>query len=210
MAFPPIFDHVWDLTQPPDTQLANLLGQDIRNLKDDIMQRLSLLSGTFANRPTPETVNAVWGGAGFGLLYFATDTQQLFQWNGAAWVQITFNSSLVATLNLTGQAAAIAATTFYTAPVGQAGLYRLSSNLLITTAGTGGTIQDLTLWNNGVSAQGPFLLNSLNASVLGNEGSGVGPSMFVAAGQNIQYQVNFVAVTGAPQYSLRMRLEYLT
>lgn len=89
MPFPPLFDNVWDITQPPDTQLANLLGQDIRNLKDDIMQRMSLLSGTFANRPTPETVNATWGGAGFGLLYFSTDTSQIFQWNGAAWVDIS-------------------------------------------------------------------------------------------------------------------------
>lgn len=89
MPFPPTFDDVWDITQPPDTQLANLLGQDIRNLKDDIMQRMSLLSGTFANRPTPETVNATWGGVGFGLLYFSTDTKQIFQWNGAAWVDIS-------------------------------------------------------------------------------------------------------------------------
>src|SRR6266849_5795840 len=89
MAFPPVFDNVWDITTPPDTQLANLLGQDLRNLKDDVMQRMSLLSGTLANRPTPESVNATWGGAGFGLLYFATDTNQIFQWNGAAWVDIT-------------------------------------------------------------------------------------------------------------------------
>lgn len=88
MPFPPNFDHAWDITQPPDTQAANQLGVDIRNLKDDIMQRMSLLSGTLANRPTPETVNAVWGGAGFGLTYIATDTAQTFQWNGAAWVSL--------------------------------------------------------------------------------------------------------------------------
>lgn len=86
MPFPPTFTNTWDTTFPPDTQLANLLGQDIRNLKTDVMQRMSLLSGTLANRPTPEIVNAVWGGAGYGLIYFATDTGQTFQWNGAAWV----------------------------------------------------------------------------------------------------------------------------
>jgi hypothetical protein len=89
MPFPPTFDHVWDITTPPDTQAANLLGQDIRNLKDDIMQRLSLLSGTTANRPTPETLNATWGGAGYGLLYFATDTGIVYQWNGASWNSLT-------------------------------------------------------------------------------------------------------------------------
>jgi hypothetical protein len=101
MAFPPVFDNTWDITQPPDTQLANLLGQDLRNLKDDVMQRLSLLSGTFANRPTPETVNATWGGAGFGILYFSTDTSQIFQWNGASWVDVT--SSFTGTVKLEAQ-----------------------------------------------------------------------------------------------------------
>jgi len=89
MPFPPTFTNVWDITFPPDTQLANLLGQDIRNFKNDIMQRFSLLSGTLANRPTPETVNATWGGVGFGILYWSTDTAQVFQWNGAAWVDLT-------------------------------------------------------------------------------------------------------------------------
>jgi hypothetical protein len=91
MPYPPTFDHVWDITQPPDTQLANLLGQDIRNLKDDVMQRFTSLAGTLANRPAPETVNATWGGTGFGILYFATDTGHIFQWNGAAWVDVTAN-----------------------------------------------------------------------------------------------------------------------
>ena len=67
MPFPPTPTNVWDITTPPDTQVANLLGQDLRNLKNDIMQRMSLLSGLTASMPTPETVNAAWGGAGFGL-----------------------------------------------------------------------------------------------------------------------------------------------
>jgi hypothetical protein len=89
MPFPPTFTNVWNITQPPDTELANLLGQNLRDLKNDVMQRMSLLSGTFANRPTPEIVNATWGGAGYGLIYISVDTGQLFQWNGGAWVDIT-------------------------------------------------------------------------------------------------------------------------
>jgi hypothetical protein len=221
LAFPPNFTNNWDITFPPDTQLANLLGQDLRNLRVDVMQRMSLLSGTLANRPTPEVVNATWGGAGFGLLYFATDTSQVFQWNGAAWVDVSLlilgissggtqgTARIVSTVNLTAQAAAIGATTFYTVPAGQTGLYRFGSDLLITTVGTGGTIQNFALWNNGLAAQGPSLQGSLNATVLGNEGGTSNTMMYVPAGQNIQYQVNFVAITGAPQYSLRIRLEYL-
>ena len=86
MAFPPNFDAVWDETSPPDTQAANLLGLDIRNTKRDIRERLALLSGTLANRPTPD---ANWGGVGYGVLYFSTDTAQVFQWSGAAWVDVT-------------------------------------------------------------------------------------------------------------------------
>jgi hypothetical protein len=93
MPFPPAFTDAWDITQPPDTQQANLLGQDLRNLKLDIMQRMSLLSGTTANMPTPETVNATWGGAGYGLIFLATDTGIIWQWNGALWVNISSSFS---------------------------------------------------------------------------------------------------------------------
>jgi hypothetical protein len=89
MPFPPTFTNTWDTTQPPDTQPANQLGLDIRNLKTDIMQRMSLLSGLLSNRPTPETVNATWGGSGYGLIYIATDAGGIYQWNGSAWVDIT-------------------------------------------------------------------------------------------------------------------------
>lgn len=90
MPFPPNFTNVWDDTFPPDTQLANLLGQDLRQLRLDITERMSLISGTFANRPAPETLNATWGGAGFGLLYFSIDTGQVFQWTGGGgWVDVS-------------------------------------------------------------------------------------------------------------------------
>jgi hypothetical protein len=102
MPFPPSFDHPWDITSPPDTQLANLLGQDIRNLKDDTMQRISLLSGTAANKPTPETVNATWGGAGYGLLFFETDTNKIWQWSGSIWVDISGSIGLARLPTFTG------------------------------------------------------------------------------------------------------------
>lgn len=87
MAFPPAFTNAWDNTAPVDTQAANLLGQNIRSLKTDIQQRHALLSGTLANQPT--NMDATFGGVGYGALYFAIDTAQVFQWNGAAWVEVT-------------------------------------------------------------------------------------------------------------------------
>lgn len=90
------FTDVWDITQPPDTQVANLLGQDLRNLKLDIMQRVSAMSGVLANRPIPETANANWT----GLLYFSTDTNQIFQWSGAAWVDVSASFILKSPITL--------------------------------------------------------------------------------------------------------------
>lgn len=85
--------NVYDVTQPPDTQLANLLGLDLRNLALNVQQRMALISGSLAGRwnPATDAQPANWT----GLLYFATDTAQLFQWNGASWTDISavFNNA---------------------------------------------------------------------------------------------------------------------
>ena len=81
------FSRAWDETFPPDTQVANLLGQDIRNFKTDIRERLvAFAAGPIADQPTPD---AVFGSANDGVMYFATDTGHVFRWNGSAWVDIT-------------------------------------------------------------------------------------------------------------------------
>lgn len=83
------FTHAWDNTQPPDTQAAKLLGQDIRDLKTDIQERLSQFwSGPVATRPTPE---AAFGTANIGVLFFATDEGKTYRWTGAAWTLVNCN-----------------------------------------------------------------------------------------------------------------------
>jgi hypothetical protein len=81
------FTNPWDPTSPLDTQNANLLGDNLRDLKVDIQQRMGGFgAGTLAARPTPDTAS----GADFtGVTYFATDTQQAFRWSGSAWVDIS-------------------------------------------------------------------------------------------------------------------------
>lgn len=78
--------NVYDVTQPPDTQLANLLGQDLRNLALNVQQRMALVSGPAASiwNPATDAQPTNWT----GLLYFAIDTGHVFQWNGAAWVDV--------------------------------------------------------------------------------------------------------------------------
>jgi hypothetical protein len=145
MPFPPVFTNVWDTTFPPDTQLANLLGQDLRQVRTDVMQRLSLLSGTFANRPAPEILNATWGGVGFGLLYFATDTSQIFQWNGAAWIDVSNsirgaffkdNAAHVHTGTVTDDV--IDTTVINGNSLGASGLIRATLVFIISAQGAGG------------------------------------------------------------------------
>src|SRR5882762_9182701 len=147
MPFPPAFTNVWDTTFPPDTQAANLLGQDLRNFRTDVMQRMSLLSGTFANRPTPETVNATWGGAGYGLLYFSTDTGQIFQWNGAAWTDTTSSFQAIKVVFRDNIAHVHTGDTttdvIYTVPIignsmGLNGIIRCNFSLTISSMGAGG------------------------------------------------------------------------
>lgn len=76
------FTNTWDNTFPPDTQAANQLGADIRNMKTDVQQRMAAISGLDANKPAFE--------AGFaGVLFFATDTGRIYTWTGAAWTDVT-------------------------------------------------------------------------------------------------------------------------
>jgi hypothetical protein len=211
--------NVFDVTFPPDTQAANQLGLDIRTFKTDIQARMALISGTIGNRwnPGADAQPANWT----GILYFATDTNQLFQWSGSAWVQIAFSGTLVvASVNLGGQNAAIAATTLYAVPASAGGLYRASVKLTLTTVGTGGIIIPKLNWTNSagaVASNSPGV--AANAAVASEadmlmQGSGItistcGATMDVAPSTNIQYSVVFSGVTGTPVYNLKARLEFL-
>jgi hypothetical protein len=81
------FTDTFDVTFPPDTQAANQLGLDIRNLKLDLQQRMSAISGLSTSLPNigADAQPANWT----GLLFFATDTGAIYQWSGTAWVVVT-------------------------------------------------------------------------------------------------------------------------
>jgi hypothetical protein len=81
------FTNVFDVTQPPDTQLANLLGQDLRNLSLNVQQRMAAISGISTALPAfgSDAQPTNWT----GILCFATDNGHLYQWSGSAWVDIT-------------------------------------------------------------------------------------------------------------------------
>lgn len=216
--------NVYDVTQPPDTQLANLLGLDLRNLALNVQQRMGLISGTFANmwNPGADAQPLNWT----GLLYFATDTGQIFQWSGAAWVNITASfivpsgasyvtakglgaPNIVATVSLTGVAGNINSTLLYSVPVGAAGLYRVTAETVLTTIGTGGTIQSELVRNNGI-LQTTYSFGTLATALVAGANSDFPPVTFYsAASEPINYFVVFNGTTGAPQCSIYYRVEYL-
>jgi hypothetical protein len=97
------YTDVWDVTQPLDTQAANQGAVDFRATKLDVMQRISSFgAGLLANRPTPEATSgtANWT----GVMYWATDTSQVFRWNGTLWDDISLNipSGIAVALATTG------------------------------------------------------------------------------------------------------------
>src|ERR1700730_1938061 len=84
------YTNVWTTAAPLDTQAANQGAVDFRATKLDVMQRISSFgAGLLANRPTPEVTSASadWT----GVMYWTTDTGQVFRWNGASWDDISTN-----------------------------------------------------------------------------------------------------------------------
>lgn len=81
------FTNVFDITQPPDTQLANQLGLDLRNLALNIQQRMAVISGLSTGMPdfAADAQPANWN----GVLFFATDNGHIYQFNNPNWTDIT-------------------------------------------------------------------------------------------------------------------------
>lgn len=110
-------------------------------------------------------------------------------------------------ISLTGNTANIPTTTLYTTPSNAGGLYRVSVSLECTSAGTAGQVSATLGWNNGLTAQSNQTGN-LNLTQLGAEVSQE-DTIVVPAGQNITYATTVVGATGAPVYTLNLRVEYL-
>lgn len=107
--------------------------------------------------------------------------------------------------NLAGQTAALTSQPLFTTFV--AGMYRISYYLVVTTAGTGGTIQPSVVWNDGTGNQTAFGTGA-NANTVGSYSLGT-VDAYVASGQNVQYQAGFNTVTGSPAYRLVVTAERL-
>lgn len=143
------FANVWDTTFPPDTQLANLLGQDIRNgVKVDVQQRMAAISGLDAAKPAfgGDAQPANWN----GILFFATDTGKIYQFNNPSWTDVTSNfttkSSALKAVNQVTHTGTVTLDTIYTLNIpaniiGTTGRVRMTAQATISTAVGIGTMR---------------------------------------------------------------------
>jgi hypothetical protein len=81
------FTNIWDDVFPPDTQLANQLGLDLRNFRTDTQERMAAISGLDAAKPNfaGDAQPANWN----GILFFALDTGKVYQFNNPTWTDVT-------------------------------------------------------------------------------------------------------------------------
>jgi hypothetical protein len=110
-------------------------------------------------------------------------------------------------VSLTARTASISTTTAIATPTGGAGLYRVIVDMVVTTAGTAGTVTATITTNNG-SASFAQTSSALSLTTLGNELS-VSFTSRCGSATNIQYATTVSGATGSPQYSLTIRAEYL-
>jgi hypothetical protein len=83
------FTNVYDVTYPPATQLVSSGPADFQAAALNVQQRMAAISGLDASKPNfaGDAQPANWD----GILFFATDTGQIYQFNNPSWTNITTN-----------------------------------------------------------------------------------------------------------------------
>lgn len=113
------FTNLWDQTFPLDSQLANLLGADCRQLRVDTQQRMAAISGLDAAKPAfgADAQPASWN----GILFFATDTGKIYQFNNPAWTDVTASftkgNTIYKNSTVVNHTGTTTLDTIYTAPI---------------------------------------------------------------------------------------------
>lgn len=89
-----------------------------------------------------------------------------------------------------------------------ANLYRLSIYLVISAAGTAGTVSVTVAWNDGVQGQSTTVISLFPLTVLGDHSSTT-KVLYSPANQDISYSTVVAGIVGNPTYDVRLRLESL-
>jgi len=136
--------------------------------------------------------------------YMYDDTNanwKFIEWNGSGVGQ----ASVVASVALTGQGAAINATTIYTPSA--AGTYRVNVYHLVTTAG-GGTLTTTIGFTDDEGAKTVVPASDIDLSV--DTSANTGTSFIRSTATAITYTVTIAGISGSPKFSLFIVLERLT
>jgi len=138
-------------------------------------------------------------------LYVWDDTNSLWyfnEWNAVGLGQAT----IVKSVALTAQDGDITTTTLYTPAA--AGVYRISTYALTTTAGAGGTLDVTIGWTDSEQAQSSVVVNDLDLTV---DKSASQNTLFVrATAAAITYATAITGKSGTPAYSLFIIVERLS
>ena len=137
--------------------------------------------------------------------YFWDDTNstwQFIEWNNSSISQ----STIVATVSLTGQTGNIGATTLYTPAA--SGVYKVSVYHLCTVAGSAGSLATTIGFTDDVQAQTTKPAVDINLNGAGNAASGIVPIRSTATA--ITYSTVITGGAGSPQYALFLILEKLS
>jgi hypothetical protein len=147
--------------------------------------------------------------------------------NGAIWYNISSNvyqgiesgsvvtfstgggggNATVATVNSTGNSASIASTSLYAVTGSNGGMYAVYADVIVTTAGSAGTVTTTVAWNNGTTAAS-LVSSAFSLAATGEQAALLG-NFYVPAGQSVTYSTTVTGAAGGPVYALRLRLVYL-
>lgn len=134
-------------------------------------------------------------------------TGLITKYNNLATVGVGIPSE-VATVGLVTQAASIGSTTLWANATGAAQLVRVIWDIICTKTGSSGNTVTATFgWNNG-AASPTAVTSAASLTVLGAELSGVLIAS-VTNSTNLTYLTTVNNTTGAPQYSLNLRVEII-
>lgn len=95
---------------------------------------------------------------------------------------------------------------FAVGPLG-GGIYMAAISVLVTTAGSGGTVTCGISWTNGITSAG-FDSATFNLNAIGEQSALLG-NFYASANQNITFNTTVANSSGSPVYNLRIRLLYL-
>jgi hypothetical protein len=139
-------------------------------------------------------------------IYYATDTGNVYVWNGTSWV--VPNSARLNALHLPGQTGSIGVTTLWASPVN--GLYRVSGAIELTAAGTSGTVASFITYNdiNG-NSQTDALVPAVTFGNINNHANNE-IRFWASTGAAIQYSTTVTSAVGIPVYAADFVIERIS